>query len=261
MTDRTESGAHGDVAEVVAEWVRAASAITVLTGAGISTDSGIPDFRGPDGVWTRDPEAQRLSDLRSYVEDPALRRRAWLGRRDHTAWHARPNSGHQALVDLQRAGRLRAVITQNIDELHQRAGNDPDLVIELHGTIFGVTCLSCHERTTMESALARVSAGEDDPPCLRCGGILKSATISFGQELDQSILRRATYAAADCDLFLAVGSSLTVRPAAGLVTVAASAGAKVVVLNGQPTPYDATADAVLRGPIGDLLPPLVAAAA
>jgi NAD-dependent protein deacetylase/lipoamidase len=233
--------------------------IVALTGAGISTDSGIPDFRGPNGVWTRDPEAAKLVTLDAYLADPAVRQRAWHNRRDHPAWSAAPNAGHHALVELERAGRLRAIVTQNIDGLHQRAGSDPDRVIEIHGTIFEVECLSCGDRTPMAAALERVDAGEPDPDCRHCGGILKSATISFGQRLDPATLGRAVAAAAMADLLLAVGTSLSVQPAAGLVEVAAQAGARVVIVNASPTPYDKLADAVLREPIGTVLPALVTA--
>jgi len=229
-----------------------------LTGAGISTDSGIPDFRGPAGVWTRDPGAARMFTLDAYLTDPEVRRRAWRNRREHAAWSAQPNAGHRALVDLERAGRLHAIITQNIDGLHQRAGSSAERVIEIHGTLFEVECLSCAERTPMAAALERVAAGEPDPPCRRCGGILKAATISFGQPLDEGTFRRAVAAASVADLLLAVGTSLTVQPAAGLVEYAARAGARIVIINAQPTPYDRLADAVLREPIGQALPALVA---
>jgi NAD-dependent deacetylase len=244
--------------EEVGIWLAAARRITALTGAGISTDSGIPDFRGPAGVWTRNPEAARLVTLDSYLADPDVRRQAWLSRRDHLAWTARPNAGHQALVDLERTGRLAAIVTQNIDGLHQRAGSDPALVIEVHGTIFEVECLSCGDRTTMRTALDRVAGGEDDPACTLCGGILKSATISFGQSLDQATLRRAVSTVAESDLLLAIGTSLQVYPVSGLVDLALGAGAKVVIVNAEPTPYDDDADAVLREPIGMVLPALAA---
>lgn len=234
--------------------------MTVLTGAGISTDSGIPDFRGPQGVWTKDPAAAAMSTLDTYVVDPQVRRRAWRSRLSHPAWTAEPNAGHRALVDLERSGRLRAIVTQNIDGLHQRAGSTPERVIEVHGTIHEVECLSCGARTPMREVLARVEAGEDDPPCLACGGIQKSATISFGQELRPEVLAAAIRAARECDLFLAVGSSLTVHPVAGLCGTALDHGAALVIVNAQETPYDAVAHAVLREPIGTLLPRLVTAA-
>jgi NAD-dependent deacetylase len=233
--------------------------IVALTGAGISTDSGIPDYRGPNGVWTRDPEASRLVTLETYLDDPAVRAKAWLARRDHRAWSATPNAGHHALVDLERAGRLSAIVTQNIDGLHQRAGSSPDRVIEIHGSIAGVECWDCGDRTTMREALDRVAAGEPDPACTVCGGVLKSATIFFGQSLDASTLQRAADAVSDCDALIAIGTSLQVYPVAGLVDIAAAGRARIVIVNAQPTPYDPIADVVLRQPIGDVLPALVAA--
>ncbi len=241
----------------VTRWLAEADRVTVLCGAGISTDSGIPDFRGPNGVWTRNPAAQRMSTLQDYVADPEVRRQAWRNRRDHPAWSAQPNAAHRALVDLERSGRLVAIVTQNIDELQQQAGSSADLVVEVHGTMRAVQCLSCGDRTPMPDVLARVDAGEDDPPCLRCGGGLKSATISFGQALVPAVLAAALAAAQDCRLFLAVGSSLSVQPAAGLTEVAHRYGARVVIINAEPTPYDGLADAVLREPIGIVLPRLV----
>jgi NAD-dependent deacetylase len=245
--------------EQVREWVEQAKRVTVLTGAGISTDSGIPDFRGPSGVWTRDPKAERLSNIDEYVKHPEVRRDAWLERRDHPAWTAEPNAAHKALVDLERSGRLVAIITQNIDGLHQKAGSDPDRVIEIHGTMYGVVCLGCADRTTMREALDRVAGGEEDPACLECGGILKSATISFGQRMDMDSLEAATEAAMYCDVFIAVGTSLTVHPVAGLAEVAKRRHAKLVIVNAEPTPYDPSADAVLREPISEALPAIVGA--
>lgn len=228
--------------------------VTVLSGAGISTDSGIPDFRGPQGVWTKDPAAQALYTLQNYLADPSVRRRAWVGRREHPAWRAVPNEGHRALVELERAGLLRAIVTQNIDELHQRAGSSADRVVELHGTLFQVECVSCGLRTPMREVLER---DEPDPACLSCGGIQKAATISFGQSLDPGVLREAISAARECDLLLAVGTSLTVQPAASLCSQALDAGAALVIMNAQPTPYDADADLVIDQPIGVALPAFV----
>jgi NAD-dependent deacetylase len=239
----------------VRQWVSEASRITVLTGAGISTDSGIPDYRGPNGVWTRNPEAARMATLDDYVADPEVRRRSWQSRKTHSAWTAEPNSGHRALVDLEKTGRLVALVTQNVDGLHQRAGSTN--VIEVHGTIWWAECLTCGVRTPMADELERVSDEIPDPPCRQCGGILKSATISFGQRLDNDVLDAAARASMECDLFLAIGSSLSVRPAAGLCDVAVEAGARLVVINAEETPYDDIADAVLREPIGEILPALV----
>jgi NAD-dependent deacetylase len=242
----------------VAGWLHAASRVSVLSGAGISTESGIPDFRGPQGVWTRNPGAQAQFTLDNYLADPAVREVAWRNRLAHPAWEARPNAGHHALVALERSGRLGAIITQNIDGLHQRAGNDPARVIEIHGTLFEVECLSCGRCTRMRENLDRVVAGEPDPACLVCGGIQKAATISFGQSLKVDVLRSATRAAADCDVLLAVGTTLQVQPAAGLAKVAVAAGARLVIVNRDPTPYDDLASALLREPIGETLPRLVA---
>jgi len=244
------------VAEVRA-WLREAERVVVLTGAGISTDSGIPDFRGPQGVWTKNPGAERTATLQHYMADPEVRKQAWRNRIDSPAWSAEPNPGHHAIVSLEQQGKLHTLITQNIDELHQQAGNDPTKVVELHGTMRHVMCMACGERAPMERALDRVRAGEEDPPCRTCGGILKSATISFGQNLVPDDLERAERAVNQCDLLLAVGSSLTVYPAAGLVPLARSAGARIVIVNAEPTPYDDIADAVLGGSISEVLPALV----
>ena len=236
-----------------------AQRVVVLTGAGISTDSGIPDFRGPRGVWTKNPEAEKMATLQYYVADPDVRKWSWRNRLESPAWSASPNAGHVALVDLERQGKLHTLVTQNVDELHQRAGTDPAKVVEIHGTMREVQCLSCGERAPMERALERVRAGEDDPPCRTCGGILKSATISFGQNLVVDDLERAQRAAEECDLLLAVGSSLGVYPAAGMVPIAKEAGAALIIVNAEPTPFDPVADAVLQGSISELLPALVGA--
>ena len=241
----------------VRDWVEASSRVVALTGAGISTESGIPDFRGPQGVWTRNPKAEKLSDIRFYMADPEVRRLAWQSRVEHPAWHAVPNAGHRALVELERRSKLHALVTQNIDGLHQRAGNSPGLVIEVHGTVHEVVCMACTWRGPMQQVLDRVRAGEADPPCESCGGILKSATISFGQPLVPEVIDRAMQAASEAELLLAIGTSLQVYPIAGAVTVARDAGARVVIINAEPTPFDGMADAVLRERIGELLPALV----
>jgi NAD-dependent deacetylase len=240
----------------VAAWLAAATSVGVLTGAGVSTASGIPDYRGPQGVWTRDPQAARTSTFRDYVADPEIRRRAWQLRKAHAVWTAAPNDAHRAFVELERAGKLAGIITQNIDGLHQRAGSSPDLVIELHGTIWRAQCLSCGDETPMRDQLVRVTEAVPDPACAVCGGIVKSATISFGQALDREVLGRAVDVARSCDVFVAVGSSLTVQPAAGLCRVAREAGARLVVVNGERTAYDDLADAVLRGRTEEILPRL-----
>jgi NAD-dependent deacetylase len=239
-------------------WIRAARRIVVLTGAGISTDSGIPDFRGPNGVWTKNPAAERASTLSHYLHEPEVRRASWQTRLHSPAWTAQPNAGHLALVELERQGRLAALVTQNIDGLHQRAGNDPALVVEVHGTMRRYQCWGCGDTGPMEVMLERVRAGEEDPACQLCGGIVKSATISFGQSLVPEVIDAALAAAARADLLLAVGSTLQVYPAANVVPKAKAAGARVVIVNGQPTHMDRHADALLIGPIGELLPALVA---
>jgi NAD-dependent deacetylase len=238
-------------------WIDEAERIVGLTGAGISTESGIPDFRGPQGVWTRNPGAEKLATLQNYVADPEVRKRSWRSRLESPAWKAEPNAGHRAFVALERRGKLDTLITQNVDGLHQAAGSSPERVVEIHGTMREVVCLDCGERALMERVLARVRAGEEDPPCRSCRGILKAATISFGQGLVPEDLRRSERAAARCDLMLAVGTKLSVFPIAGVVPVAKRAGARVVIINAEPTDMDELADAVLRGPIGSLLPPLV----
>ena len=242
---------------IVRGWIDDARRIVVLTGAGISTDSGIPDFRGPQGVWTKDPQAEKMATLQHYMADPDVRKRAWRSRLESPAWHAKPNPGHLALVALERRGKLDTLITQNVDGLHQIAGHAPERVIEIHGTMRDVVCMACGERAAMERALARVRAGEEDPACRTCGGILKSATISFGQALVERDLVRAQMAARRCDLLLAVGSTLSVYPAVGVVPTAKEMGAKVAIVNGDATAMDALADAVLRGAISDILPRLV----
>jgi len=237
--------------------------IAVLTGAGISTESGIPDFRGPQGVWTKNPGAERLATIEAYLSDPSTRVAAWRSRLDAPAWKARPNAGHLALVELERRGVLHTLVTQNIDGLHLAAGHDPGRVVEIHGTMHETVCLRCGHRMPTLAVLERVRAGDADPSCTepsdggRCGGILKSATVSFGQRLDPDQLWRAESAARECDLLLAVGSTLSVYPAAGMVPLAAEAGARIVIVNAEPTEYDHLADVVVRGAIGVCLPTIV----
>lgn len=242
--------AHGLIAR--------AKRIVVLTGAGISTDSGIPDFRGPNGVWTRNPAAERLATLQVYLSDPEARRESWRQRLSSAMFGATPNPGHRAIAELEGQGRLCLLITQNVDGLHLIAGNSRDRVVEIHGTVHEVMCMSCEQRSPMTEAIARVRAGEQDPPCLACGGILKSATVSFGQGLFPGDLERALLAASEADVMLAVGSSLAVYPVAGVVPAAVDAGASLVIVNAQQTPFDNLAAVVLRGPISDVLPGLIA---
>ncbi|MEU3546489.1 SIR2 family NAD-dependent protein deacylase [Streptomyces longwoodensis] len=231
--------------------------VALLSGAGISTDSGIPDYRGPGGLWRRDPEAEKLVTHSFYMADPDIRRRAWLMRRDAGALGAEPNAAHRAVAELERSGVPVRVITQNVDGLHQLAGMPARKVLELHGSARSVVCTRCHARGSMRDALARVAAGEDDPPCLECGGVLKPATVMFGERLDPVVLGEAVAITKACQVFLAVGTSLQVQPAADLARVAVDHGARLVVVNAEPTPYDDLADQVVREPIGTALPRLL----
>jgi len=241
----------------VKNWVAGAQRIVALTGAGISTDSGIPDFRGPQGVWTKNPHAEKMSNIHYYLADPEVRKASWQNRMASPAWTAKPNPGHMALVELERRKKLHALITQNIDELHQLAGNSPELVIEVHGSMRRFMCWGCGMRGPMQKVLDRVRAGEEDPHCRDCDGILKSDTISFGQQLVPEVIDRAMQSAGEADLFIAIGTTLQVYPVAGAFDIARSAGAKTVIINAEPTPYDSMADAVLRQSISSVLPALV----
>ena len=241
--------------ERAAAYVAASERIAVLTGAGISTDSGIPDFRGPNGVWTTKPESMRLVNIEDYVRDPQVRIRAWRERMDHPAWIAQPNAGHSALADLASRRTVLAVMTQNIDGLHQEAGSEK--VLELHGTIWHAKCLSCDRRTRMQEQLERVRAGDPDPACTQCGGLQRSATVAFGEQLDPLVLEAAIVASNACDLFLAIGTSLVVHPAALLAEEAHRRGARLVIVNQGETPLDDRADAVIHAPISEVLPRIV----
>lgn len=253
-TDALSPAADHQGEQLAAALLARAQRIVVLSGAGLSTGSGIPDFRGPNGLWTRDPGKAKLFDFDSYVADAALRRQAWRSRAEHPAWRAQPNDGHRALVQWAQAGVLTAVLTQNIDGLHVQAGLPGDLVVELHGTLREVVCLGCGDITDMTIALDRVRNGEADPACQRCGGILKSNTISFGQQLDPTVVAAAVAAARSADVFVVLGSSLTVQPAAGLCDVAVASGAALVVANAEPTPYDGIAATTVRSDLSHWLP-------
>ena len=242
------------------QWLNDAECVVALTGAGISTDSGIPDFRGPQGVWTKDPDAEKLSDIRYYLADAAIRKKAWKARLYSPVWQAQPGAGHPALAQLELLGKLDTLITQHIDGLHQQAGNSPGVVVEIHGTMRKVRCMSCTYLVDMHVVLERLRHGEDDPSCPDCHGILKSATISFGQNLVPDDLVRSETAAKQCDLLLAVGSTLSVYPAASIVPMAKQSGARIIIINGGPTDMDGIADAVLRGQISELLPSILPSA-
>ena len=242
-----------------AQLVDEAETVSVLTGAGISTDSGIPDFRGPQGVWTKNPGAEKTATLQHYLGDPEVRKRAWKNRLESPIFEAQPNDGHRAFVELERRGKLHTLVTQNVDGLHQKAGSDPALVVEIHGNAHGVVCWSCGERAPMQKALARVRNGEEDPPCRTCGGILKSTTVSFGQNLEPDDVDRAEAAAAACDLLLCVGTTLAVYPAANMAPIALSTGSKLVIVNLEQTAFDREADVVVRASISEVLPRIVGA--
>ena len=249
--------ADADELDRLAALLRDARQIVVLTGAGISTESGIPDFRGPQGIWTKDPQAERKATIQHYMADADHRRDVWRNRAGSELFAGQPNAGHVALAELERKAQVHTLVTQNVDGLHQAAGSSPEIVIEIHGSVHGAKCLHCGWRGPMEDTLARVRAGEDDPACLECGGMLKSATISFGENLVADDLERAQRAAATCDVFLALGTTLGVYPAAALPEIALSNGARLVIVNAQETPFDRYADAVSHANLGDLLPALV----
>ena len=247
------------VIERVQDLVAASDRIVVLTGAGISTDAGIPDFRGPNGLWTKNPKAEKMSNIEYYLNDPEVREIAWQSRLQSAAWEARPTPGHTAIVALRERGQLHAVITQNVDGLHQMSGLDDADVIEVHGTMHYSRCWHCQDRLPMAETLVRVRNGEPDPECLRCRsdgrrGILKSDTISFGQSLIPEVIDRAFQVARECDLLVAVGSTLAVYPVAGVVPEAKRHGARIVIVNQGGTEMDGLADERIEAGISQTLP-------
>ena len=237
------------------ELLRSATSVAVLTGAGISTDSGIPDFRGPDGVWTRDPEAERRSTISHYLAEPQTRVDAWRIRAGSEVLEAQPNAGHRALTAL--GERLHTMVTQNIDGLHHLAGTPTERLVEIHGTIRSWVCTDCGARGPMAEALDRVRAGEADPPCPVCGGIIKAATILFGESLVTADLQRAEAAAAQADVLLAIGTSLSVYPVANMVHIAAHHDRPVIIVNQGPTDLDHLAVVRLNGPASTILPTIL----
>lgn len=245
--------------DTVAGWLRDAGQIVILTGAGISTESGIPDFRGPNGVWTKDPGAEKRANIQYYLANRDARVSGWQNRVNGSTWSdAVPNAGHLALAVLEHKANLHTLVTQNIDGLHHVSGISPSKIIEIHGNVREFRCMSCTDRGPIERVLDRVRAGEDDPPCRSCGGILKTATISFGQSLVADDLRRAEHAASGADLFLAIGTTLGVYPAANLPAISHQNGGRLVIINDAPTDYDPVAHAIFREPIGQVLTALVA---
>ena len=242
-----------DDVRTLTRWIDESDRITVLTGAGISTDSGIPDFRGPNGVWTKNPKAEKASNIQNFISDPEVRKASWRDRLDNRAWSADPNDGHRALVQLEKRNKLVALLTQNVDGLHHAAGSSSTKVIEVHGTLREVACLECDYRDDMQIALDRVRQGEEDLDCPECGGILKSATISFGQSLVQKDLLKAEAAAENCELMIAIGTTLAVYPIAAVVPAAQRVGARIVIINAEPTEMDHLADLLIRESISEVL--------
>lgn len=237
------------------EVIAGSKRIVGFSGAGISTESGIPDFRSPNGVWAKNRIIyfeEFLNDREARIESWRQKFLIWPGMRD-----AQPNAGHYAFAELERQGKLIAMITQNIDGLHQRAGNSAEKVIELHGTMTQAECLSCRDRISMDEAMSRVEAGEAAPDCRLCGGILKPATISFGQSMPVLEMQIAALSARQSDVFIAVGSSLVVYPAASFPELARQHGAKLIIINRTPTPLDSEADLVINDEIGRTLPLLI----
>jgi NAD-dependent deacetylase len=239
-----------------------ATRVTVLSGAGLSTASGIPDFRGPQGLWTTNPGAEALTDIETYVTDAEIRKLAWQNRLHSPLWSAAPNAGHAALVELERQGRLLGIVTQNIDGLHQAAGSDPQLVVEVHGSAHRSKCLSCGHEQPIGQVLARVADGDLDPRCEAgvhpCGGLLKAATISFGQSLDPTSMPRASDLAMACDVLICLGSTLGVYPVASIVPLAKDQGAKLIICNKGRTSMDDLADVLVDDDLAVVVPALVA---
>ena len=236
------------------EWAHGVRRLVVFSGAGISTDSGIPDFRGPSGAWTLNPGAQQKHTYQAFLADPELRGGYWKSRYEHPIWRAKPNAGHLAVAALANSDIDTTVVTQNTDGLHQRAGAPADRVIELHGTMHVVICVECGHRSPTSEAIARIGAGEAVPQCLQCGGILKTASTMFGQTMSPDVFARAKQAVTTCDLLLAVGTTLTVEPAGSLCASAVGAGATLVIVNWDRTPYDGIATEIIRDPLREALP-------
>ena len=238
------------------ELIQPARRIVALTGAGISTESGIPDFRSPGSIWLQQPPVS----YQDFISKPEARRQYWQTRRALSGQvaAARPNAAHSALVEMERRGTLLGIITQNFDGLHHDAGNQPERIVELHGTSREAACTLCGARSSMKDLQRRIDAGETDPTCSHCSGYMKTATILFGQRVPDDVLARAKSLAHECDLFLVVGSSLQVTPAAALPRLALMRDVPLIIINLQPTPLDDYADVILRAKAGEALPPIVA---
>ncbi|MBN1614885.1 MAG: NAD-dependent deacylase [Deltaproteobacteria bacterium] len=237
----------------VADMIAQAERVVVFTGAGVSTESGIPDFRSPGGIWTRfDPEDFTIDRFLTSAE---TRRKQWKVRVEGGLTKARPepNRAHYAIAELEKMGKLTCVVTQNVDNLHQMAGNDPEKVFELHGNMKYIKCMGCSERYTADEMLAKHASDEEAPVCERCGGILKPDVVFFGEALPQGVFEQATYHASKCDLLIVVGSSLVVYPAAYVPITAKDAGARLVIINLSSTPYDRRADVLINASAGEVM--------
>lgn len=239
------------------ELMQPARRIVALTGAGISTESGIPDFRSPGSLWRQQPPVS----YQDFISKPEARQKYWQTRRSLSGQvaTAKPNAAHRALVEMERMGILLGIITQNFDGLHHDAGSQPERVVELHGTSREAACTLCGVRSSMRDLQRRIDAGETDPTCSLCGGYMKTATILFGQRVPENVLARAKAMANECDLFLVIGSSLQVTPAAALPRLALVRDVPLIIVNLQPTPLDDYADVILRAKAGEALPPIVTA--
>lgn len=237
------------------ELVQHAQRVVALTGAGISTESGIPDFRSPGSPWLEQPPVS----YREFISNPEARRQYWQSRRQLSGQvrAARPNAAHHALAELERRDKLLGIITQNFDGLHHDAGNRAERIVELHGTSREAACTLCGARSSMQDLQRRIDAGEVDPTCQQCGGFLKSATILFGQRVPEKALARAKELATTGDLFLVVGSSLKVTPAANMPRLALGRDIPLIILNLQPTPLDDDADVVIHEKAGVVLPKII----
>jgi NAD-dependent deacetylase len=237
------------------ELLENAEAVVPFTGAGISTECGIPDFRSPGGIWTKNQPIYFDEFLASQqARDESWRRRFAM---DEYFSNAQPGRGHRAIASLYKAGKVRGVITQNIDNLHQVSGIAARDIVELHGNTTYANCLDCDRRYELQWVKDRYAAGANCAPSCTCGGFIKTATVSFGQAMPEEPMRRAEELSRDCDLFLAIGSSLVVWPAAGFPLTAKQNGATLVIINREPTDHDAVADLVIRGDIGDALLPFI----
>jgi len=244
------------LAQKAAELIIAAKKLVVFTGAGISTESGIPDFRSPGGIWSRfDPED---FTYQKFTTDVEARRKQWrmLGE-GHLTTEAQPNLAHYAIAELDRLGKLDCVITQNVDNLHHKAGVPAEKIFELHGNVQWAVCLSCGRRYPFEQIKARLEGGEEIPECEACQGMLKPDAVLFGEALPQDVLEEASQRSSDCDLFIVVGSTLVVYPAAYMPVYAVRGGAKLIIVNLSDTPMDAQAAVLIRAKAGEAMSQIV----